>query len=98
VAHCVGVVQVGSCNLWPNRVLKTQNVMEWRSFFNTSQANNVTKGAYMTTHKADLGDHDGRKMNKNYTLPFGPCPPLFPRPAVAPIGPARRHPLPSLAR
>ena len=25
----------------------------------------------MTTHKADLGDHDGRKHQKNYTLPFG---------------------------
>ena len=25
----------------------------------------------MTTHKADLGDHDGRKHQKNFTLPFG---------------------------
>jgi len=45
--------------------------MEWRNFFNTTHANNVTHGDYLTTHKADLGDHDGRKKTKNYTLPFG---------------------------
>lgn len=64
--------EIGSVNLWPKRVLKTQNVMEWRSFFNTTNANNVTHGNYLTTHKADLGDHDGRKKSERaFNMPFG---------------------------
>lgn len=63
--------EVGSRHLWPKRVLKTQNVMEWRNFFNTTQSNNRVVGNYMTTSKADLGDHDGRKAQRQFYLPHG---------------------------
>lgn len=63
--------EVGSTHLWPNRVLKTQNVMEWRSFFNTTNHNNRMLGNYSTTHQADLGDHDGRKAQRQWHCPSG---------------------------
>jgi len=63
--------EVGSTELWPNRVLKTQNVMEWRNFFNTTNHNNRMHGDYQTTHQADIGSQTQQKYKQQWTPPVG---------------------------
>lgn len=63
--------EVGSTDLWPKRVLKTQNVMEWRAFFNQTNANNQMKDNYRTTQQVDLGFAKNKKYQRQWNPPVG---------------------------
>ena len=43
--------QVGSSELWPTRLLRKQNVMEWRNYMNTTAANNGMRDHWRTTQR-----------------------------------------------
>jgi len=53
---------VGSAELWPKRILKQQNVIEWRSYMNTTGANNGMRDGFRTSQStaytsANYGSH-----------------------------------------